>query len=169
MTNHPAARAGSKEESNHTFQGVRMHAPQTPQTPLKLGSIPKPFRLPRGQVLACTEGCLWITSDALAGLPRQRHRAGARPVLCHAAGRDLFCGRPARLRRAGFFTHAPQGRGDYMLIETERHGRHVGAHLNRPEKLNALSYELIDELMDRLNALERDDSVRCLVLTGRGE
>lgn len=45
-----------------------MHAPQTPQTPLKLGSIPKPLRLPRGQVLACTEGCLWITSDALAGL-----------------------------------------------------------------------------------------------------
>jgi hypothetical protein len=48
-----------------------MHAPQTPQTlqrPLTLGSIPQPFRLPRGQVLACTGGCLWITSDALAGL-----------------------------------------------------------------------------------------------------
>lgn len=45
-----------------------MHALQTPQIPLKLGSIPKPFRLPRGQVLACTSGCLWITSDALAGL-----------------------------------------------------------------------------------------------------
>ena len=44
-----------------------MHALQTPQTPLKLGSIPQPFRLPRGQVLACTSGCLWITSDALAG------------------------------------------------------------------------------------------------------
>ncbi|WP_411885508.1 DUF2917 domain-containing protein [Polaromonas sp. YR568] len=45
-----------------------MHAPQTPQTPLTLGSIPQPFRLPRGQVLACIGGCLWITSDALAGL-----------------------------------------------------------------------------------------------------
>lgn len=45
-----------------------MHAPETPQTPLKLGSVPQPFRLPRGQVLACTSGCLWITSDALAGL-----------------------------------------------------------------------------------------------------
>ncbi|MEO7886363.1 MAG: DUF2917 domain-containing protein [Polaromonas sp.] len=38
------------------------------QTPLKLGPIPQPLRLPRGQVLACTAGCLWITSDALAGL-----------------------------------------------------------------------------------------------------
>jgi hypothetical protein len=41
--------------------------PQTPRTPLTLGSIPRPLRLPRGQVLACTGGCLWITSDALAG------------------------------------------------------------------------------------------------------
>jgi hypothetical protein len=45
-----------------------MHAPQIPQTPLKLGPIPERFRLPRGQALACTAGCLWITSDALAGL-----------------------------------------------------------------------------------------------------
>ena len=42
-----------------------MHAPQTP---LKLGPIPKRFRLPRGQALTCAEGTLWITSDALAGL-----------------------------------------------------------------------------------------------------
>lgn len=38
------------------------------QTPLKLGSIPKSLRLRRGHVLTCTGGCLWITSDALAGL-----------------------------------------------------------------------------------------------------
>ncbi|MDI1236005.1 MAG: crotonase/enoyl-CoA hydratase family protein [Polaromonas sp.] len=56
-----------------------------------------------------------------------------------------------------------------MLIETGRHGQQVVLTLNRPDKLNALNYELIDELMDRLNALERDDSVRCLVLTGQGD
>lgn len=56
-----------------------------------------------------------------------------------------------------------------MLIETGRHRQQVVLTLNRPDKLNALSYELIDELMDRLNALERDDSVRCLVLTGQGQ
>lgn len=38
------------------------------QTPLKLGPIPKHFRLPQGQSLTCAEGTLWITSDALAGL-----------------------------------------------------------------------------------------------------
>ena len=31
-----------------------------------------------------------------------------------------------------------------MLIETERHGRHVVLTLTPPEKLIALSYELID-------------------------
>lgn len=54
-----------------------------------------------------------------------------------------------------------------MLIETERHGSHVVVTLNRPEKLNALGYALIDELMDRLDALEHDGSVRCLILKGR--
>ncbi len=41
--------------------------------------------------------------------------------------------------------------------------------LNRPEKLNALSYGLIDRLLDVLNAIEVDPSVRAVILTGAGE
>lgn len=41
--------------------------------------------------------------------------------------------------------------------------------LNRPEKLNALSYELIDRLMLLLDAVETDESVRAVILTGAGE
>jgi enoyl-CoA hydratase/carnithine racemase len=41
--------------------------------------------------------------------------------------------------------------------------------LNRPERLNALSYELIDRLMDALDAIEVDASVRAVILTGAGE
>jgi enoyl-CoA hydratase/carnithine racemase len=41
--------------------------------------------------------------------------------------------------------------------------------LNRPDKLNALNYELIDRLSARLDAIERDDSVRVIILTGAGE
>ena len=40
---------------------------QTMQTPLKLGFTPTRLHLPRGQVLTCIAGCLWITSDVLAG------------------------------------------------------------------------------------------------------
>ncbi|GAB6932741.1 enoyl-CoA hydratase-related protein [Calditerricola satsumensis] len=38
--------------------------------------------------------------------------------------------------------------------------------LNRPEVLNALNLALVDELVDTLERLDRDDAVRCIVLTG---
>jgi len=41
--------------------------------------------------------------------------------------------------------------------------------LNRPTKLNALNYELIDRLMALLDAIERDETVRAVVLTGAGD
>jgi enoyl-CoA hydratase len=41
--------------------------------------------------------------------------------------------------------------------------------LNRPDKLNALDYPLIDRLMALLDAFEADDGVRAIVLTGAGE
>jgi enoyl-CoA hydratase len=40
--------------------------------------------------------------------------------------------------------------------------------LNRPHKLNALDYPLIDRLMLLLNAIEEDDRRRVVVLTGAG-
>jgi enoyl-CoA hydratase len=41
--------------------------------------------------------------------------------------------------------------------------------LNRPEKLNALNYAMIDRLLEILDAIEVDGSVRAIVLTGAGE
>jgi enoyl-CoA hydratase len=41
--------------------------------------------------------------------------------------------------------------------------------LNRPHKLNALDYELINQLMALLDELEEDDEVRTIVLTGAGD
>jgi hypothetical protein len=40
--------------------------------------------------------------------------------------------------------------------------------LNRPDKLNSLNYELIDRLMVLLDAIERDRTVRVVILTGAG-
>ncbi|TIP37875.1 MAG: 2,3-dehydroadipyl-CoA hydratase, partial [Mesorhizobium sp.] len=40
--------------------------------------------------------------------------------------------------------------------------------LNRPEKLNALSKELLGELRDLLAISDADASVGCVVLTGAG-
>ncbi|WP_034658196.1 crotonase/enoyl-CoA hydratase family protein [Chelativorans sp. J32] len=40
--------------------------------------------------------------------------------------------------------------------------------LNRPEKLNALSYALIDELLAALDRIETDRTIRAVILTGAG-
>ncbi|MBM7486802.1 enoyl-CoA hydratase [Bradyrhizobium sp. USDA 3686] len=40
--------------------------------------------------------------------------------------------------------------------------------LNRPDKLNALNYALIDRAMELLNAIEQDDAIRAVILTGAG-
>ena len=41
--------------------------------------------------------------------------------------------------------------------------------LNRPDKLNALNYDLIDRLMAALDTIETDADVRAVILTGAGE
>jgi enoyl-CoA hydratase/carnithine racemase len=52
---------------------------------------------------------------------------------------------------------------------TEGRGKVALLTLNRPNKLNALNYALIDRLMERLDAIERDAQVRAIVLTGAGD
>ena len=56
---------------------------------------------------------------------------------------------------------------DLVLNET-RDGVSV-LTLNRPEKLNALNYALIDRLLAVLDDVEVDGSIRAVILTGAGE
>ena len=53
-----------------------------------------------------------------------------------------------------------------MIVERDRGSALIT--LNRPEKRNALSLELRAELTRELEALARDEEVRCAVLTGAG-
>ncbi|WP_078120326.1 crotonase/enoyl-CoA hydratase family protein [Thiosocius teredinicola] len=55
------------------------------------------------------------------------------------------------------------------LVKMKNHGGIALLTLNRPEKLNALNYAMIDRLLERLDAVERDDAIRAIVLTGEGE
>ncbi|WP_119066661.1 enoyl-CoA hydratase-related protein [Rubrobacter indicoceani] len=52
------------------------------------------------------------------------------------------------------------------LVLVEREGRIALLTLNRPKALNALNGALLNELAEALEALDRDDEVRCSVLTG---
>jgi enoyl-CoA hydratase len=38
--------------------------------------------------------------------------------------------------------------------------------INRPDVLNALNMKVMEELVDALEALDRDDTIRCIILTG---
>src|SRR5919109_2756623 len=56
----------------------------------------------------------------------------------------------------------------YQNILTERIDRIALITLNRPEKLNALSYELAADLDEELTKIEESDDVRAVILTGAG-
>ena len=51
-------------------------------------------------------------------------------------------------------------------IKTEVHGPVGIATLNRPEALNALNSALLDELAEALEAWDRGDEIRCMIVTG---
>ncbi|MFF3819050.1 enoyl-CoA hydratase-related protein [Streptomyces bluensis] len=51
-------------------------------------------------------------------------------------------------------------------IKLERHDRVVTVRLHRPQVLNALSSELMTELLDALRPLDTDPEVGCFVVTG---
>ena len=56
---------------------------------------------------------------------------------------------------------------DYTSILTSTEEGGVGlARLNRPKQLNALNSVLMEELAHALEAFDRDDAVRCIVITG---
>jgi enoyl-CoA hydratase len=55
----------------------------------------------------------------------------------------------------------------YILVEREE--PIATAIINRPDKLNALNWDLIAELADELEKLDADDAIGCIVLTGAGD
>lgn len=57
------------------------------------------------------------------------------------------------------YAHLKVSSKDFIAIVT----------INRPDKLNALNIEVIDQLSKCLTQLNHDESVRCIILTGEGQ
>ena len=55
------------------------------------------------------------------------------------------------------------------LIKYEKKGAIALLTLNRPEKLNALNYAANDRLLELLDLIETEPSIRAIVITGAGE
>jgi enoyl-CoA hydratase len=112
------------------------------------------------------------------------------PERTKAAERDESVDEKSHLRherhvRAGQIRHGPAGHGEGQspdaprgdtaeaggaamadLVLVERDDPIAVVLLNRPKQLNALSDELMDELVSEVQRLDRDDSIRCIVLGG---
>lgn len=58
---------------------------------------------------------------------------------------------------------------DYKTILLNREDRVATITLNRPEKLNACNMEMWNDLSRALTELEKDNTVRVIVLTGQGK
>jgi len=54
----------------------------------------------------------------------------------------------------------------YEMILTETRGRVGLVTLNRPQAMNALNNQLMNEVMDALEAFDRDEAVGAMVITG---
>ncbi|MBN2910528.1 enoyl-CoA hydratase/isomerase family protein [Polycladomyces sp. WAk] len=60
----------------------------------------------------------------------------------------------------------PVGNRDYRYIVASIRENVGWIRLNRPEVLNALNLQLVSELVTALTEMDRDDHVRCMVITG---
>src|SRR6266513_6232050 len=57
---------------------------------------------------------------------------------------------------------------NYQSILVDRDERVGIVTLNRPKELNALNFQLVSELANALEELDRDEEIRCIVITGAG-
>lgn len=57
--------------------------------------------------------------------------------------------------------------GNLVEVEVKDSIGHI--KLNRPDKLNALSKELVDEVIQSLDALSKDEQVKVIILSGEGK
>ncbi len=58
---------------------------------------------------------------------------------------------------------------EYQFIALKKKGKICILRLNRPEKKNAMSFELRSEIIDALNTLKNDNRVKCVILYGGEE
>ncbi len=66
----------------------------------------------------------------------------------------------------GFYKY---GKVVFKEISIEKEDKIAKIVINRPQKLNALSLRTLDEISEALKELEKDDSVRVVIITGAGD
>src|SRR6267378_194533 len=106
--------------------------------------------------------------DIVVASLKEHHRARPAKILEDMVARgDL-----GKKTGMGFYEHKAEGGG--MKFETLLVSRDAETHvatisINRPDRLNTISPQVFDEIERALADLEKDEAVRCLVVTGAGD
>ena len=58
---------------------------------------------------------------------------------------------------------------EYIIVNEQYAQATALIQLNRPKELNALNTQLMQELREALQQLDRDDSVRAIIITAKAE
>jgi enoyl-CoA hydratase/3-hydroxyacyl-CoA dehydrogenase len=69
----------------------------------------------------------------------------------------------------GFYKYTGEVTFKNLLIEKDTENKIAKIVINRPQRLNALSPETLDELFEAFRQLEKDDDVRVVIITGAGD
>src|SRR4051794_16982916 len=102
---------------------------------------------------------------------RRQYAADAAAGVCSGTGARPAYGRDpegAGIHERRNRQVAPGRHRLMALVLAERRGPVGLVTLNRPEKLNALSSDLVNELEQALRDLDADDRVGAIVITGAG-
>src|SRR3990170_5503151 len=170
-----SGRPGLKPEQGAGFEPLRILAPVINEAAeLVAMEVASPAEIDEAMRLgtAFPKGPLALADDlgidvVLAALQGHKRHKPAQILVDMAARGDL-----GAKTGKGFYDH--RGSGPEMAYETLLVAKDAATNvatvtLNRPDRLNTLSPQLLDELERALAELERDDAVRSVVLTGAGD
>jgi len=76
-------------------------------------------------------------------------------------------GKLGRKTGEGFYTYGP-GEYEFVKLEINQETRVTKLILNRPNRANAFNADFMTEINKALDELEKDENVRCIVITGAG-
>src|SRR5262249_33481519 len=131
------------------------------ETGLERGELPAHRRLRSTQpTRRCGESLRLDDGDERLGIPDACHTA----IGSYAQGMS-------QMHQPGLSAERPAGIDDAMpetIQVSPVEGGVATIVLSRPEKKNALSIALRDEVSDAVDTLVRDDAVKVLVITGAG-